>query len=165
MIKLTLKAFLLLTFTVAAGLLPVSLVSHAQQSTNSLTGEWVGNSDPPGRAEFLRLNLTENAGEILKPLEAKLTVVQRDGDRVRIELRRDAWITSLRFTQTEATILWRSRQTIPTGMSASNDSHRVSSKRWSTGPQHRFVSVPQQSVKPLTLWLCYCPRQKKSAQP
>ena len=33
-----------------------------------------------------------------------------------------------------------------------NDSHRVCSKRWSTGPQH-FVGVHQQGVRPLTLWL------------
>ena len=33
--------------------------------------------------------------------------------------------------------------TTPTSMSASNDSHRVSSKRWSTARQHSFVGVPQ----------------------
>ena len=33
--------------------------------------------------------------------------------------------------------------------SASNDSHRVSSKRWSTGRQHIFVGVHQQGVRPL----------------
>ena len=38
-------------------------------------------------------------------------------------------------------------QTIPTSRSASNDSHRVSSKRWSTGRQHSFVGVHQQGVK------------------
>ena len=77
---------MLLTLTVAAGLSPVSVVSHAQQSTVSLTGEWVGNSEPSGRSEFLRLSLTENAGEMLKPLKAKLTLVQLEGSRVRIEL-------------------------------------------------------------------------------
>jgi hypothetical protein len=46
----------------------------------------VGNSDPSGRSEFLRLSLTENAGEIHRPLKAKLTLVQLEGDRVRIEL-------------------------------------------------------------------------------
>ena len=48
MIKIILKAFLLMTFTFAAGL---ANVSHAQ----SLTGEWVGNSEPPTRTQFLRL--------------------------------------------------------------------------------------------------------------
>ncbi len=75
-----------MTFTVAAGLSPVSLVSHAQQSTVTLTGEWVGNSEPSGRSEFLRLTLTENAGEIRRPLKAKLTLVQLEGSRVRLEL-------------------------------------------------------------------------------
>ena len=86
MIRIILKAFLLMTFTVAAGLSPVSLVSHAQQSTAALTGEWVGNSEPSGRSEFLRLSLTENAGEMLRPLKAKLSLVQLEGSRVRIEL-------------------------------------------------------------------------------
>lgn len=85
--KIILKAFLLMTLTVAAGLSSApSSTAHAQQSTASLTGEWVGNSEPSGRSEFLRLSLTENAGEIQKPLKAKLTLVQREGDRVRIEL-------------------------------------------------------------------------------
>lgn len=83
MIKVILKAFLLMTFTVPAGFLSVS---HAQQSTTALTGEWVGNSEPSGRSEFLCLSLTENAGEMLRPLKAKLTLVQREGDRVRFEL-------------------------------------------------------------------------------
>ncbi|HXQ39397.1 MAG TPA: hypothetical protein VN843_35685, partial [Anaerolineales bacterium] len=86
MIKAILKAFLLMTFTVVAGLSSANRVCHAQQSTTVLTGEWVGNSEPSGRSEFLRLSLTENAGEILRPLKAKLTLVQREGDRVRIEL-------------------------------------------------------------------------------
>jgi pimeloyl-ACP methyl ester carboxylesterase len=79
MIKIILKTFLLMTFTFTAGL---SSVSHAQ----TLTGEWVGNSEPNGRSEFLRLTLTENSGEMQKPLKAKLSLVQREGDRVRIEL-------------------------------------------------------------------------------
>jgi uncharacterized protein len=82
MIKI-LKAFLLMTFTIAAGL---SSVGYAQQPTTVLTGEWVGNSEPSGRSEFLRLSLTENAGEMLKPLKAKLTLVQLEGSRVRLEL-------------------------------------------------------------------------------
>jgi pimeloyl-ACP methyl ester carboxylesterase len=82
MIRLIFRAFLLLTFTVAAGL---SSVSHAQQSTTALTGEWVGNSEPSGRSEFLRLSLTENAGEMQRPLDAKATLVQLDGSRVRLE--------------------------------------------------------------------------------
>src|ERR1041384_7656161 len=32
-------------------------------------------------------------------------------------------------------------------------SHRVSSKRWSTGRQHRFAGMHRQGVRPLTLWL------------
>jgi pimeloyl-ACP methyl ester carboxylesterase len=83
MIKIILKAFLLMTLTVAAGL---SSISHAQQSTTALTGEWVGNSEPSGRSEFLRLSLTENAGEIHRPLKAKLTLVRLEGSRVRLEL-------------------------------------------------------------------------------
>jgi len=83
MIRVTLKAFLLMTFTIAAGL---SSISHAQPPPTTLTGEWVGNSEPAGRVEFLHLSLTENAGELVKPLKAKVTLVQREGDRVRIEL-------------------------------------------------------------------------------
>jgi hypothetical protein len=80
------QSFLIDAFTVAAGLSPVSLVSHAQQSTTALTGEWVGNSEPAGRVEFLHFSLTENAGELVRPLKAKLSLVQREGSRVRIEL-------------------------------------------------------------------------------
>src|ERR1700754_2729226 len=83
MIKVILKAFLLMTLTLLAGL---SSVSHAQQSTTALTGEWVGNIEPPGKSEFARLSLTENAGEMRKPLKAKLTLVQLEGSRVRLEL-------------------------------------------------------------------------------
>ncbi len=81
MIKTILKAFLL-TCILAAGLSPVS---HAQQSTVVLTGEWVGNSEPAGRSEFLRLSLTENTGEMVRPLTAKATLVQLEGSRVRVE--------------------------------------------------------------------------------
>ncbi|MDQ2920992.1 MAG: hypothetical protein M3R52_05190 [Acidobacteriota bacterium] len=83
MIRVILKTFLLMTLTVAAGL---SSVSHAQQSTTALTGEWVGNSEPPGRSEFVRLSLTENAGEMRRPLKAKLSLVRLEGSRVRLEL-------------------------------------------------------------------------------
>src|SRR6185369_13126615 len=58
---------------------------NAQQATLALTGEWVGNSEPAGRSELLRLTLTENAGEMRKPLKAKATVVQLEGSRVRLE--------------------------------------------------------------------------------
>ena len=78
-----LKAFLLMTFFLAAGFLTVN---YAQPSTASLTGEWVGNSEPSGRSEFLHFSLTENAGELLKPLKAKVNLVQLEGDRVRIEV-------------------------------------------------------------------------------
>jgi uncharacterized protein len=71
-----------MTFTVAVGL---SNGSHAQQSTTILTGEWVGNSEPSGRSELLRLSLTENAGELRKPLKAKATLVQLEGSLVRLE--------------------------------------------------------------------------------
>ena len=77
---------MLMTFTVAAGLSSVSLVCHGQQSTGTLTGEWVGNSEPSGRSEFLRLSLTENAGEMRRPLKAKLSLVRLEGSRVRLEL-------------------------------------------------------------------------------
>ena len=83
MIRVILKAFLLMTFILTVGFLSIS---HGQQSTASLTGEWVGNSEPSGRSEFLRLSLTENAGEMRKPLKAKLTLVQLEGSRVRLEL-------------------------------------------------------------------------------
>ena len=86
MIRVILKAFLKMTFTVAAGL---SSVSHAQQSTTALTGEWVGNSEPPGRSELVRLSLTEDAGEIRIPLSRftqKLSLVRREGSQVRFEL-------------------------------------------------------------------------------
>lgn len=81
MIRTMLKTLLLMTFTLVAG----SGV-HAQQATTSLSGEWVGNSEPAGRSEFLRLTLTENAGELRKPLKAKVTLVQLEGSRVRLEL-------------------------------------------------------------------------------
>src|SRR4030095_1307567 len=83
MIRKILKAFLLMTFTVTAGL---SSIGHAQQHTTVLTGEWVGDIDSPGRSEFARLSLTENAGEMRRPLNAKLSLVQHEGDRVRFEL-------------------------------------------------------------------------------
>ena len=83
MIREIFRAFLLLTFTVAVGLLNGS---HAQQSTPVLTGEWVGNIEPPGKSEFARLSLTENAGEMRRPLQAKLTLVQLEGSRVRLEI-------------------------------------------------------------------------------
>jgi hypothetical protein len=82
MIKIILKAFLLMTTILALGFLSVS---YAQPSTSDLSGEWVGNSEPSGRSEFLRLSLTENAGEMREPLKAKATLVQLDGSRVRIE--------------------------------------------------------------------------------
>jgi uncharacterized protein len=44
-----------------------------------------GYSEPQGRSEFLRLSLTENAGEMRRPLKAKATLVQLDGSRVRLE--------------------------------------------------------------------------------
>jgi len=83
MMRIILKAFLLMTFTVALGL---SSISHAQPSITALTGEWVGNSEPVGRSEFLRLSLTENAGEMRRPVKAKVTLVQLEGSRVRLEL-------------------------------------------------------------------------------
>jgi pimeloyl-ACP methyl ester carboxylesterase len=83
MIRVILKAFLLMTFILAVGFLSVS---HAQPSTTTLTGEWVGNIEPPGKSEFARLSLTENAGEMRRPLKAKLTLVQLEGSRVRLEL-------------------------------------------------------------------------------
>src|ERR1043165_7023069 len=86
MIRTFLKAFVLMTLTIAAGMSPFSFVSHAQQSTDALTGEWVGNIEPPGKSEFARLSLTENAGEMRRPLNAKLSLVQREGNRVRLEL-------------------------------------------------------------------------------
>lgn len=91
MIRVILKAFLLMTFTVAAGL---SSVSHAQQSTTALTGEWVGNTESAGKSEFLRLSLTENAGELQRPLKAKLSLVRLEGSRVQLEL------SSLKFVMT-----------------------------------------------------------------
>ena len=83
MIKIILKAFLLMTLTFAVGFLNANRVCHAQQSTPVLTGEWVGNSEPPGRSEFLRLSLTENSGQLFK---TKLTLVQLEGSRVRLEV-------------------------------------------------------------------------------
>ena len=82
MIRNILQFFLLIIF-IAAGL---SSVGHAQPSATGLTGEWVGNSEPPGRSEFLSFSLTENAGEMVKPLKAKLSTVRLEGSRVRIEL-------------------------------------------------------------------------------
>ena len=86
MIKTILKAFLLMTLILAAGFLSANRTCHAQQATTVLTGEWVGNVEPPGKSEFARLSLTENAGEMRTPLKAKLTLVQLEGSRVRLEL-------------------------------------------------------------------------------
>jgi pimeloyl-ACP methyl ester carboxylesterase len=86
MIRIILKAFLLMTITVVAGL---SNVSHAQQSATALTGEWVGNSSTPDKSELVRLSLTEDAGEIRIPLSRftqKLSLVRREGSQVRFEL-------------------------------------------------------------------------------
>jgi hypothetical protein len=80
MIRLILRAFLLMTLATT-----LSSVNHAQQSSTVLTGEWVGNSEPQGRSELLRLSLTENAGEMRKPLNVKATLVQLEGSRVRLE--------------------------------------------------------------------------------
>ena len=82
MLKTILKSFLLMTFAVAG----LSGASHAHHSTTALTGEWVGNIDSPGKSEFARLSLTENAGEIHRPLKAKLSLVRLEGSRVRLEL-------------------------------------------------------------------------------
>jgi len=89
MFRVILKAFLLMTLTVAGGLSPLNLVGRAQQSTGALTtlaGEWVGNITSPGKSEFARLSLTENAGEFHKPLKAKLSLVRLEGSRVQLEL-------------------------------------------------------------------------------
>jgi hypothetical protein len=51
-----------------------SSVSDAQQSTAALTGEWVGNIESPGRSKFARLSLTENAGEMRRPLKGKIVI-------------------------------------------------------------------------------------------
>jgi pimeloyl-ACP methyl ester carboxylesterase len=93
MVNVMFRAFLLMTFIVAAGL---SSVTHAQQSTPALTGEWVGNTEippsaslPKGRSELIRFSLTEDAGEIRFPLgnfKQKLTLVRQEGSNVRIEL-------------------------------------------------------------------------------
>jgi pimeloyl-ACP methyl ester carboxylesterase len=82
MIRVILRTFLLTTFTLAVGL---SNAIHGQQSTTLLSGEWVGNSEPQGRSEFLRLSLTENSGEMRRPLQVKATLVQLEGSRVRLE--------------------------------------------------------------------------------
>ena len=81
MLNVILKPFLLTLF-----ILGFFSVTHAQQSTSVLTGEWVGNIEPPGKSEFARLTLTENAGEMRRPLKATLTLVQLEGSRVRLEL-------------------------------------------------------------------------------
>jgi pimeloyl-ACP methyl ester carboxylesterase len=77
-----------------AGLAVVLLIlffapSSSAQTPTSIEGEWVGNSEPPGRSEFLRLSLTEDAGEIRIPLSRftqKLSLVRREGSQVRFEL-------------------------------------------------------------------------------
>jgi pimeloyl-ACP methyl ester carboxylesterase len=84
MIRLFLKAFLLVTLTATVG--------HAQ----TFTGEWVGNIDSPpsaslvkGKSELTRLSLTGEAGEIRFPLanfKQKLTLVRLEGASIRLEL-------------------------------------------------------------------------------
>jgi len=77
-----------------AGLVAVLLIlffapSASAQTPTSIQGEWVGNSNLPDRSELVRLSLTEDAGEIRVPLSRfsqKLTLVQREGSRVRFEL-------------------------------------------------------------------------------
>ena len=81
MLNVILKPFLLTLF-----ILGFFSVTHAQQSTSVLTGEWVGNIEPPGKSEFARVTLTENAGEMVRPVKAKVTLVQLEGSRVRLEL-------------------------------------------------------------------------------
>src|SRR4026209_536704 len=83
MLRIILEALLLMTLILAAGVVGVS---HAQQSTTTLAGEWLGNIEPPGKSEFTRLTITEDAGETRNPLKAKLTLVQLEGSRVRLEL-------------------------------------------------------------------------------
>ena len=63
MLKTILKPVLLTTLICVAGL---SRAASAQQP-KVLTGEWVGNSEPAGTSEFLRLSLGENAGEMQRP--------------------------------------------------------------------------------------------------
>jgi pimeloyl-ACP methyl ester carboxylesterase len=84
MIRVILKVFLLMTFTIGW-----ASASHAPQSTIALTGEWVGNIDSPGKSEFASLTLSENAGELRLPLARfvqKLSLVSLEGSRVRFEL-------------------------------------------------------------------------------
>jgi pimeloyl-ACP methyl ester carboxylesterase len=77
-----------------AGIVVVLLIlsfvpSSSAQTPTSIRGEWVGNSEPPGRSEFLRLSLTEDAGELRFPLSRatlKLSLVRREGSQVRFEL-------------------------------------------------------------------------------
>jgi pimeloyl-ACP methyl ester carboxylesterase len=74
-----------------AGLAVVLLIlffvpSSSAQTPTSIQGEWVGNSDSPGRSEFLRLSLTENAGEFRRPAIGKLSLVRLEGSRVRFEV-------------------------------------------------------------------------------
>ena len=123
MIRVILRVFLLMTLNVTAGL---STVSHAQQLTNVLTGEWVGKIGPPGRSEFARLSLTENAGEMRRPLKAKSTLVQLEGAPVKAL--RKIWRLRSRFYPNGSHTLWRFRlmevpPENPTSGSASNDSH------------------------------------------
>lgn len=61
----------MITFTFAAAM---STVTHAQQSTTTLTGEWVGNSEHQGRSEFLRFSLTENDPRITRNALHQFTI-------------------------------------------------------------------------------------------
>src|SRR5687768_2021666 len=83
MIRVILKAFLLMTLTVAAA---SSSITCAQQPATGLTGEWVGNSEATGRSEFFGFSLTENAGELVRPIKTKFTLIQHESDRDRMEL-------------------------------------------------------------------------------
>jgi len=87
----TMESKLVMKYLHTAGLAVVLLIlffapSSSAQTPASITGEWVGNIEPPGKSEFARLSLTENAGEMLRPLNAKLSLVRVEGSRVRIEL-------------------------------------------------------------------------------
>ena len=74
------------TAGLAAVLLILFFAPSSAQTPTSIQGEWVGNSDSPGRSEFLRLSLTENAGEFRRPAIGKLSLVRLEGSRVRFEV-------------------------------------------------------------------------------
>ena len=98
--------------------------------------------DPLPTLQTLNAPLLDVFGE-LDTLRVSKRMCVRSG---KSWIRRDAGITPLRLPKRPVNARHNLMEVFlitQTSMSASNDSHRVSSKRWSAGRQHSFVGVHQ----------------------